>query len=210
MIDFNHHWRPRRRHRVVLIGRIIRCRNALRTANHEDANNYKSHSRNTRVASILSFTFRIWQSGRFYHPGEVRPIEIRGGAEAQFIYAIWRWVHSCPGNELAKLEILVLMHHLTTNYRWPMLVRQLDLTDRGHSISVVAAIVALESTSLCLLFLRGAKVLAVSTLSLVTNWALSNSDWLSKLNLSPRLRVIGWKIVLVGFVIRIITICLRP
>lgn len=25
--------------------------------------------------------------------------------------------HSCPGNELAKLEILVLLHHLTTKYR---------------------------------------------------------------------------------------------
>ncbi|KAJ0099490.1 hypothetical protein Patl1_22253 [Pistacia atlantica] len=28
--------------------------------------------------------------------------------------------HSCPGNELAKLEILVLLHHLTTKYRWNM------------------------------------------------------------------------------------------
>nr|GEX47569.1 abscisic acid 8'-hydroxylase 1-like [Tanacetum cinerariifolium] len=28
--------------------------------------------------------------------------------------------HSCPGNELAKLEILVLIHHLTTKYRWSM------------------------------------------------------------------------------------------
>ena len=27
-------------------------------------------------------------------------------------------VHSCPGNELAKLEILVLLHHLTTKYRY--------------------------------------------------------------------------------------------
>lgn len=26
-------------------------------------------------------------------------------------------VHACPGNELAKLEILVLLHHLTTKYR---------------------------------------------------------------------------------------------
>lgn len=27
-------------------------------------------------------------------------------------------IHSCPGNELAKLEILILVHHLTTKYRW--------------------------------------------------------------------------------------------
>ncbi|OAY81654.1 Abscisic acid 8'-hydroxylase 1, partial [Ananas comosus] len=26
--------------------------------------------------------------------------------------------HSCPGNELAKLEMLVLLHHLTTKYTW--------------------------------------------------------------------------------------------
>uniref|UniRef100_A0A9I9DHG0 Abscisic acid 8'-hydroxylase 4 n=2 Tax=Cucumis melo TaxID=3656 RepID=A0A9I9DHG0_CUCME len=27
-------------------------------------------------------------------------------------------VHSCPGNELAKLEILILLHHLITKFRW--------------------------------------------------------------------------------------------
>ncbi|WOG82354.1 hypothetical protein DCAR_0101518 [Daucus carota subsp. sativus] len=27
-------------------------------------------------------------------------------------------VHACPGNELAKLEILILIHHLVTKYRW--------------------------------------------------------------------------------------------
>ena len=26
-------------------------------------------------------------------------------------------VHACPGNELAKLEILILIHHLVTKYR---------------------------------------------------------------------------------------------
>ncbi|KAF6137828.1 hypothetical protein GIB67_040536 [Kingdonia uniflora] len=26
--------------------------------------------------------------------------------------------HSCPGSELAKLEMLVLLHHLTNDYRW--------------------------------------------------------------------------------------------
>ncbi|KAK8953317.1 Abscisic acid 8'-hydroxylase 1 [Platanthera guangdongensis] len=28
--------------------------------------------------------------------------------------------HACPGNELAKLEMFVLMHHLTTNYMWSL------------------------------------------------------------------------------------------
>ncbi|KAL8113271.1 hypothetical protein AgCh_020546 [Apium graveolens] len=27
-------------------------------------------------------------------------------------------VHACPGNELAKLEILILIHHVVTKYRW--------------------------------------------------------------------------------------------
>ena len=26
-------------------------------------------------------------------------------------------VHACPGNELAKLEILIMIHHLVTNFR---------------------------------------------------------------------------------------------
>ncbi|KAJ7980827.1 Abscisic acid 8'-hydroxylase [Quillaja saponaria] len=30
-------------------------------------------------------------------------------------------VHSCPGSELAKLEILILLHHLTISYRWQVL-----------------------------------------------------------------------------------------
>ncbi|EEF27842.1 cytochrome P450, putative [Ricinus communis] len=27
-------------------------------------------------------------------------------------------VHSCPGSELAKLEMFILIHHLTITYRW--------------------------------------------------------------------------------------------
>lgn len=27
-------------------------------------------------------------------------------------------VHACPGSELAKLETLILLHHLTTSCRW--------------------------------------------------------------------------------------------
>lgn len=26
--------------------------------------------------------------------------------------------HACPGNELAKLEMLILIHHLVTKFRW--------------------------------------------------------------------------------------------
>ncbi|KAJ0693247.1 putative (+)-abscisic acid 8'-hydroxylase [Helianthus annuus] len=34
-------------------------------------------------------------------------------------------VHTCLGNELAKLEILVLMHHMTTKYRLVKCIRLL-------------------------------------------------------------------------------------
>ncbi|OVA15814.1 Cytochrome P450 [Macleaya cordata] len=30
-------------------------------------------------------------------------------------------VHACPGNELAKLEILILVHHLVTKFRWEVI-----------------------------------------------------------------------------------------
>jgi len=30
-------------------------------------------------------------------------------------------VHSCPGSELAKVETLILIHHLTTSYKWDVI-----------------------------------------------------------------------------------------
>ncbi|KAL0447646.1 UNVERIFIED_CONTAM: Abscisic acid 8'-hydroxylase [Sesamum latifolium] len=46
---------------------------------------------------------------------------VTGCSEAQYVHAIRNGTHSCPGNELAKLEILVLLHHLTTKYRWSVM-----------------------------------------------------------------------------------------
>ncbi|KAJ6299608.1 hypothetical protein OIU76_020559 [Salix suchowensis] len=70
-----------------------------------------------RTASILSFTFRE----------AVEDVEFEG----YFIPRGWKvpqkpntympfgnGVHSCPGSELAKLEMLILLHHLTPTYRW--------------------------------------------------------------------------------------------
>ncbi|PSS02712.1 Abscisic acid 8'-hydroxylase [Actinidia chinensis var. chinensis] len=33
-------------------------------------------------------------------------------------------VHACPGNELAKLEMLILVHHLVTKFRWEVVGSQ--------------------------------------------------------------------------------------
>ena len=30
-------------------------------------------------------------------------------------------VHSCPGSELAKVEMLILIHHLITSYKWEVI-----------------------------------------------------------------------------------------
>ncbi|MED6157772.1 hypothetical protein PIB30_026441 [Stylosanthes scabra] len=29
-------------------------------------------------------------------------------------------VHACPGNELAKLETMIMVHHLVTKFRWEL------------------------------------------------------------------------------------------
>lgn len=36
-------------------------------------------------------------------------------------------VHACPGNELAKLEILIMIHHLVTKFRSKRFVYRLNI-----------------------------------------------------------------------------------
>ncbi|XP_010518960.1 PREDICTED: abscisic acid 8'-hydroxylase 1-like [Tarenaya hassleriana] len=97
-----------------------------------------------RVASILSFTFREavedvefegylipkgWKvlplfrnihhnSKNFPDPEKFDPSRFETTPRANTFMPFGNGSHSCPGNELAKLEILVLLHHLTTKYRW--------------------------------------------------------------------------------------------
>ena len=40
-------------------------------------------------------------------------------------------VHSCPGNELAKLEILIFMHHVVTKFRYIILLHQIQFKSPG-------------------------------------------------------------------------------
>ncbi|CAI9759523.1 unnamed protein product [Fraxinus pennsylvanica] len=106
-----------------------------------------------RVASILSFTFReavedvefngylipkgwkvlplfrnIHHSGEnFRDPENFDPSRFEVAPKANAFMPFGNGTHSCPGNELAKLEILVLIHHLTTKYRWSLVGPQNDI-----------------------------------------------------------------------------------
>ncbi|XP_061363266.1 abscisic acid 8'-hydroxylase CYP707A2-like isoform X1 [Gastrolobium bilobum] len=97
-----------------------------------------------RVASILSFTFREavddveyqgylipkgWKvlplfrnihhsPDNFKEPEKFDPSRFEVAPKANTFMPFGNGTHACPGNELAKLEILVFLHHLTTKYRW--------------------------------------------------------------------------------------------
>ncbi|XP_051113547.1 abscisic acid 8'-hydroxylase 2 [Andrographis paniculata] len=97
-----------------------------------------------RSASILSFTFReavedvefqgyvipkgwkvlplfrtIHHSSDFFpHPEKFDPTRFEVPPRANTYMPFGNGVHSCPGSELAILEMLILLHHLTLTYRW--------------------------------------------------------------------------------------------
>ncbi|KAJ0970963.1 hypothetical protein J5N97_018922 [Dioscorea zingiberensis] len=99
-----------------------------------------------RVASILSFTFREavedvsfegylipkgWKvlplfrnihhsPDNFPEPEKFDPSRFESSPKPNTFMPFGNGTHSCPGNELAKLEMLVLLHHLTTRYRWSL------------------------------------------------------------------------------------------
>ncbi|XP_077238984.1 abscisic acid 8'-hydroxylase 2-like isoform X3 [Tasmannia lanceolata] len=97
-----------------------------------------------RRASIISFTFReavedvelegyliprgwkvlplfrsIHHSPHFFpHPEKFYPSRFEVPPRPNTFMPFGSGVHSCPGSELAKLEMLIVLHHLTTKYRW--------------------------------------------------------------------------------------------
>ncbi|CAN7013624.1 hypothetical protein BRARA_K01757 [Brassica rapa] len=97
-----------------------------------------------RVASILSFTFREavedveyegylipkgWKvlplfrnihhsADIFSNPGKFDPSRFEVAPKPNTFMPFGNGTHSCPGNELAKLEMSIMIHHLTTKYRW--------------------------------------------------------------------------------------------
>ncbi|TVU05559.1 hypothetical protein EJB05_48725 [Eragrostis curvula] len=97
-----------------------------------------------RMASIISFTFReavddveyngflipkgwkvmplfrnIHHSPEyFWDPQTFDPSRFMASPRPGTFLPFGSGVHACPGNELAKLEMLVLVHRLVTSYRW--------------------------------------------------------------------------------------------
>ncbi|KAK9109204.1 hypothetical protein Sjap_017264 [Stephania japonica] len=101
-------------------------------------------SETLRMASIISFTFReavtdveykgyiipkgwkvmplfrnIHHNPEFFpDPQKFNPSRFEVAPKPNTFLPFGNGVHSCPGNELAKLEMLILVHHLVTKFRW--------------------------------------------------------------------------------------------
>ncbi|KAL7589587.1 abscisic acid 8'-hydroxylase 2 [Lactuca sativa] len=100
-----------------------------------------------RTASILSFTYReavedvemegylipkgwkvlplfrsIHYSSEFFpQPHKFDPSRFEVAPQPNTYMPFGNGAHSCPGSDLAKLEMLILLHHLTTTLRWEVI-----------------------------------------------------------------------------------------
>lgn len=54
----------------------------------------------------------------FSEPREFNPSRFEIGPKPNTFMPFGNDVHACPGSELAKLEMLVLLHHLVNEYRF--------------------------------------------------------------------------------------------
>ncbi|KAI3439716.1 uncharacterized protein J3R85_004567 [Psidium guajava] len=97
-----------------------------------------------RMASIISFTFReavadveykgylipkgwkvmplfrnMHHNPEFFSdPEKFEPSRFEAAPKPYTFMPFGSGVHACPGNELAKLELLTLIHHVVTEFRW--------------------------------------------------------------------------------------------
>ncbi|KAJ7966623.1 Abscisic acid 8'-hydroxylase [Quillaja saponaria] len=111
---------------------------------------YKVVLESLRMASIISFTFReavadVEYKGFLIPKGwKVMPLFRNIHHNPEFFSDPWKFdpsrfavapkpntfmpfgsgVHACPGNELAKLEMLIMIHHLVTKFRWEVVGSQ--------------------------------------------------------------------------------------
>ncbi|TYK20204.1 abscisic acid 8'-hydroxylase 4-like [Cucumis melo var. makuwa] len=103
-----------------------------------------------RMASIISYTFReavadveykgylipkgwkvmplfrnIHHSPEYFpDPHNFDPSRFEVAPKPNTFMPFGSGVHACPGNELAKLEILIMIHHLVTKFRWELVGSQ--------------------------------------------------------------------------------------
>lgn len=103
-----------------------------------------------RMASIISFTFReavvdveyngylipkgwkvlpmfrnIHHNPEFFpDPHIFDPSRFEVAPKPNTFMPFGNGVHACPGNEIAKLEILILIHHIVTKFRWEVVGSQ--------------------------------------------------------------------------------------
>ncbi|KAL9255412.1 Abscisic acid 8'-hydroxylase 4-like protein [Drosera capensis] len=108
---------------------------------------YKVVLESLRMSSIISFTFReaitdveykgyvipkgwkvlpllrnIHHNPDFFpDPRKFDPSRFEVAPKPNTFLPFGSGVHACPGNELAKLEILIMFHHLVTKFRWEVL-----------------------------------------------------------------------------------------
>ncbi|XP_022142465.1 abscisic acid 8'-hydroxylase 4-like [Momordica charantia] len=111
---------------------------------------YKMVLESLRMASIISFTFReavadveykgylipkgwkvmplfrnIHHSPEYFtDPHKFDPSRFEVAPKPNTFMPFGSGVHACPGNELAKLEILIVIHHLVTKFRWELVGSQ--------------------------------------------------------------------------------------
>nr|GLL48891.1 abscisic acid 8'-hydroxylase 4-like [Ipomoea trifida] len=111
---------------------------------------YKVVLETLRMSSIISFTFReavadveyqgylipkgwkvlplfrnIHHNPDFFtDPQKFEPSRFENAPKPNTFMPFGSGVHACPGNELAKLEMLVMTHHLVTKFRWEVVGSQ--------------------------------------------------------------------------------------
>ncbi|KAJ6709777.1 CYTOCHROME P450 26 [Salix koriyanagi] len=84
-----------------------------------------------RMASIISFTFReavadVEYKGYLIPKGwkNFDPTRFEVAPKPNTFMPFGSGHHACPGNELAKLEMLIMIHHLLTKFRWEVVGSQ--------------------------------------------------------------------------------------
>ncbi|KAL2460248.1 Abscisic acid 8'-hydroxylase 4 [Abeliophyllum distichum] len=111
---------------------------------------YKVILESLRMSSIVSFTFReavvdveyngylipkgwkvmplfrnIHHNPEYFNePQSFDPYRFEAAPKPNTYMPFGNGAHSCPGNELAKLEMLILIHHLVTKLRWEVVGTQ--------------------------------------------------------------------------------------